>query len=252
MSGWKAIMAQVAREDEERARKEEEQRSIQTALSKVTEAETKIRKMKEAGQRGRGKGGKGKKRGRRNGGVEDDDHGSGGEESESYEETESEDEDAPPPRQQQRPRRRQQQRENGEGSHRQPVAAPVPPPLRRQKAMTSSAKARRGGETDYLQWGKAMGPVMSEGKGKSVYGVMGKRYKRALQTGLKNMVSEGGSLKTLLTDEEKALLAANKGAVDRIIQDNDFNVNPFEDDLAPVGKTVLGVLQEVQRGDGVV
>ena len=95
-----------------------------------------------------------------------------------------------------------------------------------------------------------MGPVMSESKGKGLYGVMAKRYKRALQTGLKNMVSDGGALKTLLTDEEKAVLEANKGAVDRIIQDNDFSVNPFEDELAPVGKTVLGVLQEVQRGDG--
>ena len=65
MSGWKAIMAQVAREDEERARKEEEQRSVQTALSKGTEDEAKMRKMKEGGQRrGKGGGGKGKKRGR--------------------------------------------------------------------------------------------------------------------------------------------------------------------------------------------
>lgn len=249
-------MAQVAREDEERARKEEEQRSIQTALSKVTEAETKIRKMKEAeagqtgGSGGKGGGGggtgKGKRRGKRNKAAKAEESDDGAE-SDSYGETDSEYEDeAPPPRQRQR--RRQQQHHN---HHRQSVAAPVPPPLRRQNAMTSSVKARRGGETDYLQWGKAMGPLMSEGKGKGLYGVMGKRYKRALQTGLKNMVSDGGALKTLLTDEEKALLAANKGAVDRIIQDNDFNVNPFEDDLAPIGKTVLGVLQEVQRGDGV-
>lgn len=131
----------------------------------------------------------------------------------------------------------------------EPVKRKKAPSYSRRVVAGTKGRKRKGDDDDYLQWGKELAPLFSGDNCGNMYGVVGKRYKRSLRNALRNMVGDKGSLKTLLTDEERSMLEKNKVHVDKIIQSEDMSVNPFEGDMAPVGKTVMGVLQEIHQGD---
>lgn len=249
---WIEQIARVKAEDAEREReakqRAEDDNRLKAALAKVDEAEDKIKQAKQESGYNKKKRAS-SKRGRRHAKYypSDDDEESGSEGEEGVEE--DYDEGAGKSR---RARGGDGRRNRRRGRSASPIVAATysRKPVQKPVGGGGGVKKRRG-EDDYLQWGKEIAPLLTSDNSGKMYGLVGKRYKRSLKTALRHMVTENGPLKSLLTDDEKAIFEKNKSHVDRIIQSEDMSVNPFDGDMAPVGRTVMGVLQEVQQGESV-
>lgn len=100
---------------------------------------------------------------------------------------------------------------------------------------------------DYLKLCKGVVPVMNslpKGQCSKVYPLLSKKYKRSLRQSATEMFK--GSLYKHMTDEEKKIFRDNKESVKKLLRDEDLACNAFDDDMAPVSKAVLGLVDEME------
>ena len=115
--------------------------------------------------------------------------------------------------------------------------------LRRVSKQPSKVKK----DEDYLELCQKVGPVLSSLPKEhcpKVYPYLSKKYKRSLRKGVTEMFR--GSLNKHMTPEEKELFRKNKDGVNMLLGDEELKCNPFDAKMAPVTRTVYGLVSEME------
>lgn len=118
---------------------------------------------------------------------------------------------------------------------------------KKQKA----TKKKRGDDDDFLELCQQVGPVIDnvpKDQCTRLFPLLSKKYKRSLVKGVNEMFR--GSLKGHMTPEEKQLFRDNKDSVNKLLNDHELKCNPFDEKLAPVAKTVYGLVGELENTTG--
>ena len=132
-----------------------------------------------------------------------------------------------------------------------------PPPSRSyqraKKYQRCSSKKNKKDEEDYLALCKKTAPVFG-GTNKEqcikMYPLLGKKFKRSFHKSVNEIFR--GSLKKYLTEDERNVFRNNKESVNMLLKDQDLKVNPFEEKIAPVARTVYGLVEEMEDADNKV